>query len=103
MRRQLELVADVVAPLAGVGHVHGEDQGLVAQRLHTVDDLLGQLAVTVDIQLEPAVAVGGRRHDLLHRAGGVGAGDVAGVERLRRCGAKEEKVAPLCSNDDSCD
>jgi len=77
------VVTYVVAALAGVGHVDGQHQGLVAQRLHALDDLLRQLAVAVHVQLEPAEAVGRRRHDLLHGAGGVGAGDVAGVDRLR--------------------
>lgn len=66
VRRQLELVADVVAALPGVGDVDGEDQGLVAERLHAVHDLLGQLPVPVHVQLEPAVTVRRRRHDLLH-------------------------------------
>lgn len=82
---QLELVADVVAALPRVGDVHGEDQGLVAERLHAVHDLLGQLPVPVDVQLEPAVAIGRGGHDFLHRTGGVGAGDVAGVEGLSGC------------------
>lgn len=82
---QLELIADVVASLPRVGDIDGEDKGLVAQRLHAVHNLLRQLAVPVDVELEPAVAVGRGRHDLLHRAGGVGAGDVAGVEGLSGC------------------
>lgn len=82
MGRQLELVADVVAALPRVGDVDGEDEGLVAEPLHAVHDLLRQLAVPVDVQLEPAVPVWCGGHDLLHGAGGVGAGDVAGVEGL---------------------
>lgn len=82
VRRQLELVSNVIAALPSVGDVHGEDERLVAQRLYTVHDLFGQLPVPVHVQLEPAVTVGRGRHDLLHRAGGVCAGDVAGVEGL---------------------
>lgn len=37
--RQLELVADVVAALSGVGDIDGEDERLVAERLHAVYDL----------------------------------------------------------------
>lgn len=85
MWRQLELVADVVAALAGVRHVHRQHQRLVAEGLHAVHDLLRQLAVPVQIQLEPAVTVRCGGYDLLHGAGGVGAGDVAGVERFRGC------------------
>lgn len=88
MGRQLELVADVVAALPSVWDVDGEDQGLVAQRLHPVHDLFRQLPVPVDVQLEPAVAIGCGSHDFLYRAGGVGAGDVAGVERLSGCQVK---------------
>lgn len=85
MWRQLELVADVVAALAGVWHVHRQHQRLVAEGLHAVHDLLRQLTVPVQIQLEPAVTVRCGGYDLLHGAGGVGAGDVAGVERFRGC------------------
>lgn len=91
VRRQLELVADVVAALASVGDVDGEDEGLVAERLDAVHDLLRQFAVPVHVQLEPAVTVGCSRHDLLHRAGGVSAGDVAGVQGLCGCEAEVEK------------
>lgn len=91
MWRQLELVADVVAALAGVRHVHSQHQRLVAQGLHAVHDLLRQLAVPVQVELEPAVAVWRGSYDLLHRAGGVGAGDVAGVERFCGCGDVEKK------------
>lgn len=91
MWRQLELVADVVAALAGVRDVHRQHQRLVAQRLHPVHNLLRQLAVPVQIQLEPAVTVGRGGYDLLHGAGGVGAGDVAGVERFCGCGDVERE------------
>lgn len=91
--RQLELVADVVAPFARVGDVHSEDQRLVAERLHAVHNLLRQLPVPVHVQLEPAVAVRRGRHYLLHRAGGVSAGDVAGVEGL--CGCEVEHISYL--------
>lgn len=91
MGRQLELVADVVATLPGVWDVDSEDQGLVAQRLHPVHDLFRQLPVPVDVQLEPAVAIGCGGHDLLHGAGGVGAGDVAGVESLSGCQGRSGK------------
>lgn len=92
MGRQLELVADVVAALPRVGDVDGENQGLVAQRLHPVHDLFRQLSVPVDVQLEPAVAIGCSSHDFLHRAGGVGAGDVAGVESLSGCQVRSRKL-----------
>lgn len=96
MWRQLELVADVVAALAGVRHVHRQHQCLVAQGLHAVHDLLRQLAVAVQIELEPAVAVWRGGYDLLHGAGGVGAGDVAGVERFCGCGDVEKgRFGPL--------
>lgn len=85
MGGQLELVADVVAALPRVGHVDGEDEGLVAERLHAVHDLFRQLPVSVDVELEPAVAIGRGGHNFLHRAGGVGAGDVAGIEGLSGC------------------
>lgn len=88
VRRQLELVADVVAALPRVGHVDCEDQRLVAERLHAVHHMFRQLPVSVHIQLEPAVAVGCCCHDLLHRARGICAGDVAGVEGLGGCGTK---------------
>lgn len=66
MWRQLELVADVIAALSGVGHVSGEDQGLVAQGLDTLHNLFRKLAVPVHVQLEPAVAVRGGSNDLFH-------------------------------------
>lgn len=85
---QLELVADVVAALTGVRDVHRQHQRLVAEGLHAVHGLFRQLAVPVQIQLEPAVTVWCSGYDLLHGAGGVGAGDVAGVERF--CGCEDD-------------
>lgn len=91
MGGQLELVADVVATLPRVWDVNGEDEGLVTERLHPVHDLLRQLPVPIDVQLEPAVAVGCGGHDFLHRAGGVGAGDVTGVESLSGCQVRSRR------------
>lgn len=102
MRRQLELVADVVAALAGVRDVHRQHQRLVAEGLHAVHDLLRQLAVPVQIQLEPAVTVWRGGYDLLHGAGGVGAGDVAGVERFCGCGDVEKDRLCFGTDIDSC-
>lgn len=64
--RQLELVADVVAALSSVGDIDGEDQGLVAEGLYTVNNMFRQLPVPVHVQLEPAVAVWRCCYDLLH-------------------------------------
>lgn len=88
MWRQLELVADVIAAFSSIGDVDGEDQSFVAQRFHSMHDLFGQLSVPVDVQLEPAVAVWCCSSNLLHGAGGVRAGDVAGVEGLGGCVGK---------------
>lgn len=77
--RQAEAVADVVASLARVGQVSSEDQGLESQVLCLLDQLLGSRPVAVDVELEPAQPAGRGSRDLLQSAGGVGAGDVAGV------------------------
>lgn len=88
MRWQLELVANVVAALSSVGDVDRKDQSFVAKGLHPVHQLLRQFPVPVHIQLEPAVTVWSCCNNLLHRAGRVCAGDVAGVESLGGCMVK---------------
>lgn len=77
--RQAEAVADIVASLACVGQIGGEDQGLESQGLCLLEQPLGSRPVALDVELEPAQAARRGRRDLLQRAGGVGAGNVAGV------------------------
>lgn len=84
--RKAEAVADIVASLAGVGQVCGEDEALESQGLCPLDQLLGNRPVAVDVELEPAEAAGRGRGDLLQCAGGVGAGNVAGAHCSGRLG-----------------
>lgn len=84
--RKTETIADIVASLACVGQIRGEDEALEAQGLRPLDQLLGSCPVAVDVELEPAEATGRGCGDLLQRAGGVGAGNVAGVHCSGRLG-----------------
>lgn len=84
--RKAETIADIVASLARVGQIRSEDEGLEAQGLCPPDQLPGSRPVAVDVELEPAEAAGRSRGDLLQRAGGVGAGNVAGVHCSGRLG-----------------
>lgn len=84
--RKAEAIADIVASLACVGQIRGEDEALEAQGLRPLDQLLGSCPVAVDVELEPAETAGRSRGDLLQRAGGVGAGNVADVHCSGRLG-----------------
>lgn len=89
--RKAESIADIVASLACVGQIRGEDEALEARGLCPSDQLLGSCSVAVDVELEPAEAAGRGRRDLLQRAGGVGAGNVAGVHGSGRLGGTEKE------------
>lgn len=86
MGRKPETITDIITSFACVGQVRGEDEGLEAQGLSPLDQLLRNCPVAVDVELEPSEAPRGSCGDFLQRAGGVRAGNVAGVHGIGRFG-----------------
>lgn len=83
--RKAETIADVITSFACVGQIRGKDEAPETQGLRPLDQLLGNRPVAVNVELEPLEAARGSRRDLLQRAGGIRAGDVAGVHGFGRC------------------
>lgn len=84
--RKPETITDIITSFACVGQICGEDEALEAQGLSPLDQLLRNCPVAVDVELEPSEAPGGGCRDFLQRAGGVRAGNVAGVHGIGRFG-----------------
>lgn len=84
--RKPETITDIITSFACVGQICGEDEALEAQGLSPLDQLLRNCPVAVDVELEPSETPRGSRGDLLQRAGGVRAGNVAGVHGIGRFG-----------------